>query len=43
MSTLLKLIEVLETKQENGTITMNEQSQLSWAVEMMENEIYNKA
>jgi hypothetical protein len=41
MKALILIIEVLERKQENGTITFEEQQKLHWAIEKFEEKLYN--
>jgi hypothetical protein len=40
MKNLLNLIEALENKQENGTITMSEESKLCFLIERVEQLVY---
>ena len=40
MKNLLNKIENLENKQDNGTITMNEETQLCRLIEMVEKVLY---
>ena len=40
LSKIIQIIEVLESKQENGTITFDEQSRLNFFIERAEQLIY---
>ena len=40
LTTIITMIEILENKQENGTITFEEQSKLNFLIERAEEKIY---